>query len=134
MKSKETENSQEIIPQHSGDNLFTRGRYEKKDFKGNPKSRSRSKSKKIKCSLCHKPRHYRRDCPDRKKSFNKPKEQTKAYVAADGYDSGKVFCVADLSSNQNWVLDNGCSFHMSPNKSWFGTFQEIDGGTSHIGK
>lgn len=47
LKSKDTENHSESTRQHSGDNLFTRGRSEKREVRGKHKNISRSKPKTI---------------------------------------------------------------------------------------
>ena len=40
-------------------------------------------------------------------------------------DSAEVLIVTTTESDKKWVLDSGCSFHMSPNKDWFETFNEV---------
>ena len=32
-----------------------------------------------------------------------------------------VFSDADSRAGQNWILDSGCMFHMTPNWDWFST-------------
>lgn len=34
---------------------------------------------------------------------------------------------------KNWILDSGCSFHMSPYKEWFSKFTKLDGGKLLMG-
>lgn len=35
---------------------------------------------------------------------------------SDGYDSGEVLLAASHTPNENWVLDSGCTFHMTYNE------------------
>ena len=28
---------------------------------------------------------------------------------------------ADSRADENWILDSGCIFHMTPNRDWFST-------------
>lgn len=53
-----------------------------------------------------------------------------ATVVSDGYDSADVLVVAVSESNESWVLDSGCSFHMYPKRKWFRDLVEEETGTS----
>lgn len=35
--------------------------------------------------------------------------------------------------DSDWILDSGCSFHMTPNKYWFQQLDESDGGRVLLG-
>ena len=39
-----------------------------------------------------------------------------ATVLEDGYESDDMLVVATHSSNKQWIMDSGSSFHMTPNK------------------
>ena len=54
-------------------------------------------------------------------------------MAQDGYDSSKVLVVSTNNTDKNWRMDSGCSFHMTPNKWWFETLNEFDGGQVMLG-
>ena len=32
-------------------------------------------------------------------------------------------------NSDDWVLDSGCSFHMSPRRDWLDTYESCNGGT-----
>lgn len=53
-------------------------------------------------------------------------------IAASYKEAGAHIGIAYVSSiersDQNWVLDLSCSFHMSPNISLFYDFSNFDGG------
>ena len=38
-----------------------------------------------------------------------------------------------LRDHEEWILDSGCTYHMSPNKSWFMDYSEINGGSVMMG-
>lgn len=109
------------------------GRHERKHYKSRSRSKSINKIIKGKCYHCHKPEHYRRDCPERNISQDKVGELGELQVASNGYDSAEVLCVSDLDNYQNWISDSGCSFHMCPNRSWFESFQQENGGRVILG-
>ena len=54
-------------------------------------------------------------------------------MVLDGYDSTKILVRSAQDTHKEWVLDSGCSFHMSPTYEWFQTFKEIDGGIVLLG-
>ena len=38
-----------------------------------------------------------------------------------------------IRPKDEWILDSGCSYHMYPNRDWFTTYREINGGSVLIG-
>ncbi|TXG72438.1 hypothetical protein EZV62_001017 [Acer yangbiense] len=119
--------------------LIVRGRTEKKWFKrngnGNNRSRSKSKPRSLKCFHCHKEGHFRRDCPERKnkKRQDSESENGDADVVSEGYESADVLIASEMDASKEWVLDSGCTFHMTPNKQLFDTFQSLDAGKVLMG-
>ena len=109
--------------------LNVRGRPKKREFK----SRSKSKGK-IKCYHCHKEGHIRRLCLDRQKgNQKKKKDQVEVAVSNDGYESADILKVSSVNSEKEWILDSGCTFHMTPNKAWFEDFKQEEGGLVFLG-
>lgn len=41
--------------------------------------------------------------------------------------------VSGVNSEQEWIIDSGCSFHMSPDQSVFLDYRKIDGGQVLLG-
>lgn len=39
-----------------------------------------------------------------------------------------MLCIDDLKDKSPWILDSGYSFYTCPNKSWFESYQDQDGG------
>lgn len=120
----------------SAEGLVARGRIEKIEFKNKDRPRSKSKTKK-KCFVCHKPGHFKRECPERKKKGAKNKKVSgDANVAFEDYESNgsyEVLAISNKKSGDEWVLDSGCSFHMTPNESWLLDLSKIDGGKVLLG-
>ena len=79
---------------------------------------------------CHKQGHMKKDCPDRDKTFNK---QGNVTVAEQGYDSAEALTISEDEAKDVWVLDSGCTYHMSPNKEWFRNLQTQVGGSVLLG-
>lgn len=116
--------------------MTVKGRPEKK--KGNKIGKSKSKNKILKCFQCHKERHFKRDCSDRKnKSKNKHGKNKDATVASEdeGYDSAGVLLVAGtrIQTNSKWVVDSGCTYHMCPDKYLFVNYKPFNGGEVMMG-
>ena len=36
-------------------------------------------------------------------------------------------------TGEEWMLDSGCSFHMSPRRDWFQEFENVDNETVYMG-
>ncbi|KAG8362995.1 hypothetical protein BUALT_BualtUnG0016000 [Buddleja alternifolia] len=135
LNSRELNQRNEEKGQTQAEGLNVRGRSEKRDSKKKEKkSRSKSRSRKIECYHCHKEGHIRRLCPDRlKKNAEKNKEQADVAVASDGYESADVLTVSNNNSENEWILDSGCTFHMTPNRGWFDEFTKLEGGSVLLG-
>ena len=48
-------------------------------------------------------------------------------VASDEYELVDVLTISSVNSDKEWILDSGCTFHMTPNKSWFEDFNQDEG-------
>ena len=90
-------------------------------------SRSKSKSKTVKCYKCQKKGHIKRDCPKWKRGKDKDKEglsRSANIVVADSDSDGDMLFVSSSANRliDSWVLDLACSFHVTPHKDWFDTY------------
>ncbi|TYK10877.1 Retrovirus-related Pol polyprotein from transposon TNT 1-94 [Cucumis melo var. makuwa] len=129
-----------------GELLMARGRSEKKSWKGKERNfRSKSKEKSRKCFLCHKEGHFKKNCPLNKSREASTSEAnvTDGYNSAeitDGYDSAKtgyesaeVLMVSHRDIQDAWIMDLGCTFHMTHHQDFLTNFQKGDGGKVLLG-
>ena len=64
-------------------------------------------------------------CPKRNKKVKDEESRGEVSIVEDGYESANILIVSTCESDQKWILDSGCTFHMTPNKDWFESFQEV---------
>lgn len=106
--------------------LFARGRTKEKGSSDKGQSRSKTRSKKEKFHYCHKPGHFRRDCLKLKEK----KEKDVASIVEENSSNGSknVLSVTHCSvcTDEEWILDSGCSYHMCPNQDWFTTYKTVN--------
>ncbi|KAM1114767.1 hypothetical protein PS1_005441 [Malus domestica] len=116
--------------------LFVRGRSsERRSSSSRKKSQSRprgnSKGRKPlemdECAFCRNKGHWKKDCPKLKTKGKESSEANVAKVETDFSD----FALTTSSSFDcatKWVLDTGCTHHMTPHNDWFSSLKEFDGG------
>ena len=51
----------------------------------------------------------------------------------DSDDDGVLVATHEYKGENKWILDSGCSFHMTSNKDLFITYERIDGGNVTMG-
>lgn len=79
--------------------------------------------------------HFKRDCLKKKnKNHDRQNDSGNIAVVSHSYDSAKALFVNINESSKNWILDSGCSFHVSLNKSWFGSLELKIGVVVLLGK
>ncbi|KAK3003807.1 hypothetical protein RJ639_018965 [Escallonia herrerae] len=109
-----------------GGGLMARGR--STDHAG-----SQSKTRKLKYYYCHREGHYRKDCLERKGKKKDNSKTADAGVVEDNFDGADVHSITISSSDEEWILDTGCSYHICPNRDWFATYHSFDGGKVLMG-
>ena len=113
------------VSKFQAEGLNVRGRSEKREGNqnrngGKSKGRSRSKSRNRRtCWLCNKEGHIKRFCPQ--KMAGKDSDSGDEAHFSDGYRSedANVLTASIDDPMDEWVMDSGCTFHMSPRKDWF---------------
>ncbi|KAL0453639.1 UNVERIFIED_CONTAM: Retrovirus-related Pol polyprotein from transposon TNT 1-94 [Sesamum latifolium] len=116
-----------------------RGR--KLENKGSGKRNSRSKSrgkKTIHCYKCKEPGHVKRDCPKLKKQADEKRDDSSKsanMVLNDGSDcsDGDMLSVSTNQFVDAWILDSGCSYHITPNREWFTSYKSGNSGSVNLG-
>lgn len=103
--------------------------------KGRFRSKSRGKTTEksdTACWVCGSESHWKRDCPERKKGFQQLKQQEGANIAAKL--PGPTTLTASLVvSEDEWVLDSGCTFHITPRREVLSDFEEFEGNKVMMG-
>ena len=120
----------------------SRGRSSKRNDRGNGNSQSgrgRSKSRgqrsqskprankdgKTACFICKKEGHWKRECPQRQ---NKSQDSNDSANTVSERRQPLVLTVSTLDSKQEWVLDFGCSFHITPQRDVLYNYKDVNGG------
>jgi hypothetical protein len=52
---------------------------------------------------------------------------------SEGPDLVLTVTISDDRFNDKWVLDSACTFHMSPKRDWFTTYESVNGGSVLMG-
>ena len=121
--------------------LFVRGRSsEMRSFSGKKKSLSRpggtSKGRKSlerdECVFCHNKGHWKKDCP-RLKTKDKVSSEANVAELENDFSDFSLTISSSFDCATKWVLDTGCTHHMTPHKDWFSSLKEFDGGVVFMG-
>ena len=69
--------------------------------------------------LYHKEGHLRKHYPEREKDQEGFSNFDSATIS-NGYESSEVLTVSTARVNNEWIMDSGCTFYMTPKKEYFG--------------
>ncbi|GJZ55954.1 retrovirus-related pol polyprotein from transposon TNT 1-94 [Tanacetum coccineum] len=100
-----------------GEGLYVRGRTDHRDsHQSRGKSRSKSRGGRLKCYICQSEDHLKRNCPknNRKKSTGYVKKYEQPSYSGSTYDDSEVMMVMSAQAFLDWIMDSGCSYHMTP--------------------
>ncbi|GJV59423.1 retrovirus-related pol polyprotein from transposon TNT 1-94 [Tanacetum coccineum] len=100
-----------------GEGLYVRGRTDRRDSRqSRGKSRSKSRGGRLKCYICQSEDHLKRNCPknNRKKSTGYVKKDEQPSSSGSTYDDSEVMMVMSAQALLDWIMDSGCSYHMTP--------------------
>jgi hypothetical protein len=122
---------------------MARGRSTERGSSGS-QDRGRSKSqrrKNFKCYSCGMRGHYKRECWNNKRNGEKTSEASTSQgcVASTSDDGEILYSGAAISSkggnalNDGWIVDSGATWHMTPRKDWFCTYEPISEGSVFMG-
>lgn len=93
------------------------GRRENGDSRSN-RGRSKSKGRKVTCWYCKKEGHVKADCYARKKRMEQDSDG-EAAIAISQVEPQNALTVTGDEARENWVIDSGCTHHMTCRRDWF---------------
>ncbi|KAG8501467.1 hypothetical protein CXB51_003773 [Gossypium anomalum] len=120
-----------------------RGRTQERNHRGKSKGRSKSSNRGKTCNFCKKKGHIKSECYKLQNKIKReaanqkgkqPENSGEADVVED-YSDGEllVASVNDSKVSEEWILDSGCTFHMSPYRDWFTTYETVSEGVVFMG-
>ncbi|KAG8501429.1 hypothetical protein CXB51_003743 [Gossypium anomalum] len=120
-----------------------RGRTQERNPYDKSKGRSNSSNRGKTSNFCKKKGHIKSECY---KLQNKIKREAANQKGKQPENSGEVDVVEDYSDgellvvfvnnfkvSEEWILDSGCTFHMSPNRDLFTTYETVSEGVVLMG-
>ncbi|KAG8486155.1 hypothetical protein CXB51_019539 [Gossypium anomalum] len=120
-----------------------RGRTQERNPRGKSKGRSKSSNRGKTCNFYKKKGHIKSECYKlqnkiKREAVNQkgkqPENSGEADVVEDYSDSELlVTSVNDSKVSEEWILGSGCTFHMSPNRDWFTTYEMVFEGVVLMG-
>ncbi|GKA15377.1 retrovirus-related pol polyprotein from transposon TNT 1-94 [Tanacetum coccineum] len=114
-----------------GEGLYVSGRTDRRDSRqSRGKSISKSQGGRLKCYICQSEDHLKRNYPknNRKKSTGYVKKDEKPSSSGSTYEDSEVMMVMSAQALLDWIMDSGCSYHMTPKLDILFDFLECDGG------
>ncbi|KAK9076575.1 hypothetical protein SSX86_004909 [Deinandra increscens subsp. villosa] len=63
------------------------------------------------------------------KGYKKSVQHNSDQEESEGYESSDMLVVDTIGNEESWIVDSGCSFHMTPNKAYFKSLKMEDKGT-----
>ncbi|KAG8472960.1 hypothetical protein CXB51_035039 [Gossypium anomalum] len=143
-----------VKPDSQGEGLIVRGRQDRnanddhgrtqeRNHRGKSKGRSKSSNRGETCNFYKKKGHIKSECYKLQNKIKReaanqkgkqPENSGEANVVED-YSDGEllVASVNDSKVSEERILDSGCTFHMSPNRDWFTTYETVSEGVVLMG-
>ncbi|KAG8491252.1 hypothetical protein CXB51_014428 [Gossypium anomalum] len=120
-----------------------RGRTQERNPRGKSKGRSKSSNRGKTYNFYKKKGHIKSECYKlqnkiKREAVNQKGKQLENSGEADvveDYSDGELLIasVNDFKVSEEWILDSGCTFHMSPNRDWFTTYKTVSEGVVLMG-
>ncbi|KAL4291216.1 hypothetical protein GQ457_14G001800 [Hibiscus cannabinus] len=107
--------------------MVARGRLKSQKPKMRGRSKSKSRLGKDACAFCHEKGHWKKDCLKLKKKGKAAPDTCVAYHNTSDFEISLV-ASSSLFHSDEWILDSGCTYHMSPGREWFFDLVELNGG------
>jgi len=104
-----------------------RGRGMFRGGRGRGRGRQPTNKAVIECFKCHKLGHFQYECPDWEKKANYAELEEEELLLMSYTD------IHQERKEEIWILDSGCSNHMTGNKEWFSELEENFNRTVKLG-
>ncbi|KAK8935199.1 hypothetical protein KSP39_PZI013173 [Platanthera zijinensis] len=102
--------------------------------KGKRENRPREKSVgRNTCHYCKEEGHWKDKCPKLKLKEQAHEPDLAAVASEDESDVDALHVAPSIETTGSWILDTGCTFHMCPNREWFSSFRQYEGGRVWMG-
>ncbi|KAE8707953.1 putative beta-1,3-galactosyltransferase 20 [Hibiscus syriacus] len=111
--------------------MVARGRSKSQKPKWRGRSKSKSGLRKDECAFFHEKSHWKKDCPKLKKKGKAAPDA--CVVEHDAHDSNiSLVALSTTFHSDEWILDSGCTYHISPNREWFSDLVELNAGVVYM--
>ena len=108
-----------------GNSQSYRGRSKSRDQRSKSKPRA-NKDGKTACFICGKDDHWKLECPQRNNRQQGSGDSVNTVSASR--QQPLVLTVSTQDTKDDWVLDSGCSFHITPQRNVLFDFKKVNGG------
>ncbi|KAG8489132.1 hypothetical protein CXB51_017197 [Gossypium anomalum] len=144
----------ESLTVDEGESFIARGRQDRnadndrgRTHEWNPRDKSKGRSKSSNrgktCNFFKKKGHIKSECYKvqnkiKREAANQKGKQPESFGEADvveDYSDGELLAASANNSkvSEEWILDSGCTFHMSSNRDWFTTYETVSEGVVLMG-
>lgn len=119
----------------TAERLHLRGRSVSRDKNVGNRDRSKSKGSRGDCWICGEDGHYKKQCPSKEQTYKKGEASVTRGNNSQAYALmvSEANIMTEQDDKEKWILDTGCTFHLTPRRDWFTDFQELDQGIVKMG-
>ena len=94
----------------------------------------------VRCYNCGKKGHLKRDCWFKKNGEKSSEASSSQGCIANTSDDGEILYSGATTNSKGskqltdvWIIDSGATWHMTPRRDWFYTYQPISEGSVFMG-
>lgn len=102
---------------NKGNGRSGKGRSKSCDARSKSRPRSNRNANKTGCFICGKDGHWKRECPQNWNNQERKNESSISVNVASEPRQPLMLTVSVQDNKDDWILDSGCSFHITPQRS-----------------